>query len=286
MISCIVLYLETIRFFKPQGTILLFLPCLIALAFLDITYAISYKTYIIFFLGAFLVRSSACVVNDLLDIRFDKKVRRTKGRPVASGRIGRIEAMMLSIFLLSLALWCLFQLSPNAVFAGLLSPLLFTTYPLFKRFTYIPQFYLGICMSYGVLIVGLHIEGALSWDMILLFVAMVFWTFGYDTIYAYQDIRDDKRVGIKSSALLYGSRGKKYLVGSYIVFLVITLVVATRFQLGFLFFILLNILGMYILARIQYLNLDDEAGCQTEFSQNVYYGSFIYLIIVLANYFS
>jgi|SaaInlStandDraft_7_1057024.scaffolds.fasta_scaffold125924_1 4-hydroxybenzoate polyprenyltransferase len=284
MIQHIKLYLETIRFFQPQGTILLFLPCLIALAFLDISYVISLKTYALFFAGAFLVRSSACVINDLLDIRYDKKVRRTRNRPVAAGKINRWEALMLIMFLLSLALYCLLELNSKAVLAGLLAPLLFTTYPLFKRFTYLPQLYLGICMSYGVLIVGLHIEDSLSLDMILLFIAMIFWTFGYDTVYAYQDIRDDKVIGLKSSAIFFGDKGKKYVIFAYIIFLIITLIVATRFELGFLFFLLINILGMYILARIQYLKLDDEEGCKIEFGQNVYYGAFIYVIIVLTHF--
>ncbi|MBL6785516.1 MAG: 4-hydroxybenzoate octaprenyltransferase [Rickettsiales bacterium] len=273
--------LDTIRFFNPHGTLLLFLPCLIAIEFMEINYSVSIKDYVVFFFGAFLVRSIACVINDLLDRKFDSKVARTKTRPIVSGRISVLGALLIIITLSILALICLLQLNSKAIVAGLFAPFLFASYPLFKRFTYLPQLFLGFCMSYGVVIVGLHFEHYLSFNVFILFLSMVCWTFGYDTIYAYQDIIDDKKVGVKSSALLFGHEGKKYILLSYIMFLFLTLFVSTRYELGFLFFVLLNVLGFYILARIQFLDLYDIEACKVEFKQNVYYGFLLYLLILL-----
>jgi 4-hydroxybenzoate polyprenyltransferase len=279
-------YLEAIRFFKPQGSLLLYLPSLIALSLLDLVHDVDISIYLIFLVGAFLVRSSACIINDIFDVEFDKKVERTMGRPLASGRVSKFRLIIFLSFLLSLALLCLLQLSYAAIIAGLIAPLFFVTYPLFKRFTFFPQLFLGLCMSYGVIIASFHVESKLSFDMMVLFLGMAFWTFAYDTIYAYQDIDDDKFAGVKSSALFFGNDGKKYLYISYLVFLLSLFYVFFNFGLGFYQIFLINVLGIYIFARIQFLDLSNPDYCAQEFSQNVYYGLIPFLIIFVSNLLS
>ena len=227
-------YLEAIRLFKPQGIFLLYLPSLIALSLLDLVHDVSVSIYLIFLVGAFLIRSSACIINDIFDVEFDKKVERTMIRPLASGRVSKLKLVIFLSFLLSLALLCLLQLSNAAIIAGFAAPFFFVTYPLFKRFTFFPQIFLGLCMSYGVIIASFHVESQLSFDMIVLFIGTACWTFAYDTIYAYQDIGDDKFAGVKSSALFFGNDGKKYLYISYLVFLLSLFYVFFNFGLGFL----------------------------------------------------
>jgi 4-hydroxybenzoate polyprenyltransferase len=279
-------YLEAIRFFKPQGTLLLYIPSLIALSLFDLSYDISIYIYLIFLAGAFFVRSAACIINDIYDVEFDKRVSRTMSRPLASGRVSKIKLLIFLLLLLSLALLCLLQLSKNAIIAGAFAPVLFFTYPLFKRFTFFPQLFLGVCMSYGVVIASFHVEGKLSMDMLILFLGMAFWTFAYDTIYAYQDINDDKVAGVKSSALLFGLNGKRYLYISYLLFLMSLMYVFSSFGLGFYQFFLINVLGVYIYARLQFLSLSDPDHCAEEFSQNVYYGLVPFLIVFVSNVIS
>ena len=156
------------------------------------------------------------------------------------------------------------------------------TYPLFKRFTYFPQLFLALCMSYGVLMAAAEINLTLSLDIWLLFSAIFFWVFAYDTIYAYQDIEDDITAGVKSSALYFKGKGKYYIFGSFILFLLLILIVGFKNDLGFLFFILLNILAFYILSRIQYLDLSDSEACFVEFKQNIYYGIFIAILVFIS----
>ena len=276
------IYLNAIRFFNPHGTILLFLPCLITFAFLNISSDIPLKTYFIFFLGAFFIRSVSCLINDFFDKKYDQKVKRTYNRPFASGQISKLEMIILSFLLLLLAFVCLLQLNVFAIKLGFLAPLLFVTYPLFKRFTYFPQLFLALCMSYGVLMAAAEINLTLSLDIWLLFSAIFFWVFAYDTIYAYQDIEDDITAGVKSSALYFKGKGKYYIFGSFILFLLLILIVGFKNDLGFLFFILLNILAFYILSRIQYLDLSDSEACFVEFKQNIYYGIFIAILVFIS----
>ena len=210
---------DLIRLDKPIGFLLLMWPCWFALAKIEenIFYKISW--YFCFFIGAFLMRSAGCIINDLVDINIDRKVLRTSIRPLTSNKITVFEAIALLIILLVLSLLILLQLNYQAILIALISLPLIIIYPFIKRFTHWPQLGLGIIFNWGILIVSIQFIGMVTFDFLLLYLACIFWTLAYDTIYAYQDREDDLKNNIKSTAVLFGSKGKTYVQIFYCLFI-------------------------------------------------------------------
>ena len=214
-------FFDLIRINKPIGFLLLMWPCWFALANLQINLADLLQWYLYFLIGAFLMRSAGCIINDLIDINLDKNIERTRARPLTSNKLSVIEALMLLLFLLILSFFILLQFSLYSIFVGLISIPLIILYPLLKRYTYWPQIGLGIVFSWGILIVSIQFNDTLSFDFILLYIGCVFWTIAYDTIYAYQDLNDDVKNDIKSTAVLFREHGKKYVFVFYSVFFIL-----------------------------------------------------------------
>ncbi len=201
-------YLSIIRFFNPTGYILLFLPCAMAVGlFGNITDY--YGLIILFFIGSFVMRSAGCIINDLLDMDIDKRVERTKNRPLAAGDISISRALVLFVFLNIIGLVILFQLSTEAIILGFISAFLFVIYPLMKRITFWPQLFLGITYNTGVLIASAHIKHEVTLPSIILYLGCIFWTLYYDTIYAFMDLKDDKKINVKSLARFLENRNYK-----------------------------------------------------------------------------
>ncbi|KAF8965820.1 UbiA prenyltransferase family-domain-containing protein [Flammula alnicola] len=205
-------YLELIRLEKPTGTVLMFWPFAWGLTMAAFRIQLSLRIYTIELLkclmGAFILRSSACTVNDILDRKMDAGVERTRNRPLPSGRVSVLNA---TIFLFAqyaigvlffcfavqgLALWvALFQLLP-----------LFAIYPLLKRYTYWPQAWLGIAMNFGFITAWITSTGVLDTPLLASSVTGCWcWTMLYDTIYACQDIQDDVKTGVRSTAILFAA---------------------------------------------------------------------------------
>jgi 4-hydroxybenzoate polyprenyltransferase len=214
-------FLDLIRFFKPIGFMLLMWPCWFALALLPINYLDLIKWYGLFFIGAFLMRSAGCVINDLIDINIDIKTKRTKNRPLASKKISVIEAFIILSILLILSLIVLFQFNFLSILIGVLSFPFIVLYPYMKRHTYWPQVFLGIIFSWGIIIVASQFLTNFIWDYFLLYIGCIFWTLAYDTIYAYQDRDDDIQNKIKSTAVFLGDKGIKYVKFFYLIFFLI-----------------------------------------------------------------
>ena len=189
--------LDLIRFNKPIGFTLLVWPCWFALASLPINSLKNLKWYFFFFIGAFLMRSAGCIINDLVDIKIDKNVERTSKRPLVIKSVNIFEAIIFLTLLLIFAFIILIQFNYKAILIGLFSIPLIVIYPYMKRFTYWPQLALGIIFNWGILISSMQFNGYLSSTFILLYVGCIFWTLGYDTIYAYQDRKDDIKNNIK-----------------------------------------------------------------------------------------
>ena len=213
--------LDLIRFNKPIGFALLVWPCWFALSILENSMFELLNWYLIFLIGGFLMRSAGCIINDIIDMNIDKKIYRTKSRPLASGKLTIIEAVFFLIILLFLSFLILLNFNFNTIILGILSIPLITLYPLMKRFTFWPQAFLGLIFSWGVLIVSIQFENTLNIHFLLLYIACFFWTLAYDTIYAYQDIEDDKKNNIKSTAVLFKEFGKLWVIGFYSIFLII-----------------------------------------------------------------
>ena len=211
-------FLDLIRFSKPTGFMLLMWPCWFALTLVPLNSIYLIKWYFLFFIGAFLMRSAGCIINDLVDINIDKNILRTANRPLASNKISKTEAMIYLLFLLFLGFFLLLQFNFFSLLIGVSSLPFIILYPFMKRFTHWPQLILGIVFSWGVLIVSVQFLNSLNLNFVILYLGCIFWTLAYDTIYAYQDREEDIINGIKSTAVLLGDKGLKYVKFFYFLF--------------------------------------------------------------------
>ena len=210
-------YLDLIRFYKPIGFLLLMWPCWFSLSLLKLEINLLLSWLIIFLMGSFFMRSAGCIINDIVDKEIDKNVYRTALRPLASGNISLTEASILLFILLFLSLLILLQFKFFTMIIGLLSIPFVILYPFAKRFTHFPQIILGLIFSWGILIVAYEFNQKINLNHIVLYVACVFWTIGYDTIYAYQDKVDDIKNSIKSTAVFFDQNGKFFVFICYFI---------------------------------------------------------------------
>ncbi|MBN8827284.1 MAG: 4-hydroxybenzoate octaprenyltransferase [Sphingobacteriia bacterium] len=274
----IAVYLDLIRFNKPAGYMLLLWPCLFGLELaspkLDLV------RIILFTLCAILMRGVGCIVNDIIDKDIDKKVERTKNRPLASGKVSVKEALTLAILIsfFSLLLALIF-LPIKSILIAILSLILVVTYPLMKRYINIPQIYLGFTFNIGVL-VGYAVHRNIDTTSILLYIACIFWTLGYDTIYALSDIKDDKKIGIKSSAIYFGVNVKEYILGFYTVMTLILLIIALIESVNSLYYLGIMVSYAHFLWQFKQIK-QEKVDFQLIFKSNVIVGLILFLSIVL-----
>ncbi|MCE2715815.1 MAG: 4-hydroxybenzoate octaprenyltransferase [Pseudomonadota bacterium] len=201
-------YIHLARLHRPIGIWLLLWPCFIGLAICRG----SFFDYLLFFLGAIITRSAGCVINDIIDVDFDKKVIRTKSRPLASNQITKKQAYIEAFLLLTLSgcLWIF--LNKSAKFLSLIALCMLAIYPFMKRFTYLPQVFLGFTFNIGLPIAIMHTSNlTFSWRLINLFFSLILWTIFYDSIYAFADLKDDFKIGIKSTAIIMRKSPKLWL---------------------------------------------------------------------------
>ena len=212
------IFIQLTRLNKPIGFLLLFWPCVwgLTLAYYYSEETTLYIKYIIlFFLGAVLMRSAGCIFNDIVDRNLDKKVQRTKERPIASGKITVVGAFIYLILLCSVALLILLQFNLLTITLGMGSMILAFTYPFMKRFTYWPQLFLGLTFNWGIIMGWTSIANSISIEPIILYLAAIFWTLGYDTIYGLQDIHDDEIIGVKSTSIKFKNNAKVFVGTCY-----------------------------------------------------------------------
>ena len=199
---------------------LLFWPCAwgLTLAY-DFSYQQSkYFIYLVlFFLGSVLMRAAGCIVNDVLDRKFDKRVSRTKDRPVASRKISVIHALLYAVILCLLAFCVLISFNYFTILIALASMPLAFTYPLMKRYTYWPQLFLGVTFNYGLILGWTSINNNIDLIIIIFYLGAIFWTLGYDTIYGFQDLQDDEIIGLKSTSIKFKGKSKLFLLICYLV---------------------------------------------------------------------
>ena len=279
------LFIELIRLKKPIGFMLLFWPCAwgLTLAYDFSQNLINYFFYLtLFFLGSVLMRSAGCIVNDILDKEFDSKVFRTKDRPIASGKVSVKLAIFYASTLCFLALLVLLNFNSFTIIIALGSMPLAFTYPLMKRFTYWPQLFLGITFNYGLILGWTSITGKIDLVPIIFYLGAIFWTLGYDTIYGYQDIKDDEIIGLKSTSIKFKNKPKYFLVTCYIFMLSLFVVGGYFMKVHYSYFILL-ILPMYhlFLYQIKTFNTDNPESYLKVFKSNNFFGLIIFINILL-----
>ena len=217
----LVYFLDLIRFSKPIGFMLLMWPCWFALAILPINFYNLIKWHFLFFIGAFLMRSAGCIINDIVDINIDKKVKRTSNRVLVVKKISLLESLLFLLILFLLSLIILLQFNLITIIGGLISLPIIILYPFMKRFTNWPQIILGIAFSWGVIMVSLQFNYFVTTNFMLLYLACIFWTLAYDTIYAYQDKNDDIQNNIKYTSVLFGKKGRTIVKFFYLMFFLI-----------------------------------------------------------------
>ena len=279
------LFIEVTRLKNPIGYMLLFWPCAwgLTLAYDFTNSPNNYFFYLLlFFLGAVLMRSAGCIVNDVLDKEFDKKVFRTKDRPIASGNISIKLAIFYAASLCLIALFVLLNFNQFTIILALGSMPLAFTYPLMKRFTYWPQLFLGITFNYGLILGWTAIKGEIDIVPVIFYLGAIFWTLGYDTIYGYQDIKDDEIIGLKSTSIKFKGKEKKFLFICYSLLLILFLIGGLYMEFSKIFYFLAIVpflhLFFYQLKNFQSKN---PKICLKIFKSNNIFGLIIFLNILI-----
>jgi 4-hydroxybenzoate polyprenyltransferase len=280
-------YILIMRLDRPIGYILLFYPiCFSIFAFSDLNLKIV-SLLIIFLIGSIVMRSAGCIINDLLDRDIDNKVRRTQNRPLVSNSLSIKNSIILLIVLLSIGLIVLTQLNlPSIILALVIVPLVFL-YPLAKRYFFLPQFVLAFTYNWGCFIGWSSLESPSRFTEIsILFLSLVLWTIIYDTVYATQDEEDDRKLSLKSSALLFGKY--KLVILNFLIILMYSLLMLFGKNLGFnfLFFIFLTLQLILNLMDLNYIWKNDSLRSGFYFNRNNYYGIFLLLSIIIGSQFN
>jgi 4-hydroxybenzoate polyprenyltransferase len=280
------LFIDLTRLRKPIGYMLLFWPCAWGLT---LAYDFSndlgkYFFYLIlFFLGAILMRSAGCIVNDILDKEFDKKVSRTKYRPIASGKTSVKLALVYVLILCFCALLVLLNFNTITILLALGSMPLAFTYPFMKRFTYWPQLFLGVTFNYGLLLGWTSVHQNLDIIPILLYIGAIFWTLGYDTIYGFQDIKDDEIIGLKSTSIKFKKKPFIFLFTCY-VFLFLMLIILGILKNFNIFYYAFGLIIIYHLFFYQLKNVEikDPINCLKIFKSNNFFGFLVFVQLLIS----
>ena len=279
------LFIELTRLKRPIGFMLLFWPCLWGLT-LVYDFNLDLFTYFfysaLFLSGSILMRSAGCIVNDIADKNFDQKVERTKNRPVASGKVSIKLASAYAFILCGIAFLVLINFNKLTILMALVSMPLAFTYPLMKRITYWPQLFLGITFNYGLVLAWISINGEISIIPIIFYLGAIFWTLGYDTIYGFQDIKDDEIIGVKSTSIKFKNDPKKFLFISYCMFIISLFLIGIlmNFKMYYFLFMIVPILHLLVY-QIKKLDTNLPINCLIKFKSNNFLGLIIFTNILI-----
>ena len=279
------LFIELTRLNRPIGYMLLFWPCLwgLTIAFNFNSELEKFYFYsLLFLLGSMLMRSAGCIVNDIVDKNFDKKVERTKNRPIASGKVSVKLAIIYSFVLCVLAFLVLVNFNKFTILMAMLSMPFAFTYPLMKRFTYWPQLFLGITFNYGLVLAWISTNNSISIVPIIFYLGAIFWTLGYDTIYGYQDLKDDEIIGVKSTSIKFKNNPKIFISLCYSFFFISLIIIGILMNFKTLYFLTLIITFLHLLVyQIKNLNVGDASQCLQKFKSNNFLGLIIVMNILI-----
>ena len=273
-------YLRLMRIDRPVGTLLLLWPTLAAL-WLAAQGVPPLGILAAFVVGTFLARSAGCVINDIADREFDAHVARTRERPLATGEVSLTGALVLLGILALACLAVVLTLNRLAQALALGGALVATVYPFLKRWTHLPQAALGIAFSWGVPMAFAAVNGSVSGAAWLLFAASLVWIVAYDTIYAMVDRDDDLRIGIKSTAILFGRADRLIVAALQLVALVLLLGLGTVLALGPAYYLALGVVGGLFVYQQWLIRRRDREPCFRAFGNNVWVGFALFAGTVL-----
>ena len=255
-------FINVTRLNKPIGFLLLFWPCSWGLSlalYFDGDLNIFLCYLFLFFCGSVLMRSAGCIINDIVDEEIDKKVFRTKNRPIASGLLSKKLAWIYTLILCSLAFLILIQFNFLTICLGIFSIIFIFSYPFMKRYTYWPQLFLGFTFNWGIVMAWTSVMNEISYLPIFLYIGAIFWTLGYDTIYGIQDISDDEVIGVKSTAIGFKKNLNLFIGSCYLISSAIILFVMMNLKINYsLIFSIFFALSLFYQIKI----------CQIKSSQN------------------
>ena len=279
------LFLDLIRIKKPIGIMLLFWPCSWGLTLIN-DFSNGYSQYILyliyFFLGATLMRSAGCIVNDILDRKYDILVERTKNRPIASGDISVSLSLVYVIILCSLAFLILLQFNFITILLGLASMPFAFSYPLMKRYTYWPQLFLGFTFNYGLIMAWFSIKPEFSYIPIIFYCGAIFWTLAYDTIYGFQDIKDDEIIGVKSTSIKFKKNPKLLIFLCYLIFILMQILSGILMEFNYYYFIGALIIAVHLyFFQVMKLDISNPKSCLKSFKSNNLLGFLVFTNILI-----
>ena len=284
-------WLQLMRLDRPVGTWLLFWPCVFGLllgAAAEERRFLEWRDYyyvILFAIGALVMRGAGCAFNDIIDRDIDAQVARTRGRPIPSGAITPKQALILLAGLCLIGLIILLQFNWFAVALGAASLLLVGVYPFMKRITWWPQAWLGLTFNWGALLGFAAQTGRLDIGAAMLYAGLIFWTLGYDTIYAHQDKDDDELIGVKSTARLLGTDSRKWILRFYAIAFTLILTAGFTEHAGWPFAFVMLAAGAHLLWQVRQLNINSPENCLRVFRSNRDTGALIALAFLIASYF-
>ena len=279
------LFLELTRLKRPIGYMLLFWPCSWGLT-LVYNFSDNLNLFLfyllLFFLGSVLMRSAGCIVNDVLDKKFDKKVSRTKNRPIASEKISVKLGLIYACLLCILAFLVLINFNFFTILIALASMPLAFTYPLMKRFTYWPQLFLGVTFNYGLILGWTSISTEIVLVPLIFYFGAIFWPLGYDTIYGYQDIKDDEIIGLKSTSIKFKNDPYTFLYLCYSTFIITLIIIGFLMNLNKFYFIFLFIVIFQMFYfQLKKLDIYNPSNCLKIFKSNNFLGLLVLINIMI-----
>lgn len=267
-------YLRLMRLDHPIGIWLLLFPCLWSIALADSTRKLGTKMWLaaLFALGAIIMRGAGCTYNDIVDRDFDSKVVRTAGRPLPTGALSSKRAIFFLLIQLSIGCLVLIQMNALTITLGVVSLFLVLTYPFMKRITFWPQAWLGLTFNWGALIGWTAVTGFLNVPAVFLYVGGIFWTLGYDTIYAHQDKEEDILIGVRSSAVILGNKTPLVILIFYSFTVLCTITAGLLSGLGKIFCTGIGLASLILIWQVVTLDVNNKVNCLKKFHANSWYG--------------
>ena len=283
-------FLRLARLDRPIGTWLLFWPCVFGLVLgasgSERPFSSWHDIYllVLFGIGAVVMRGAGCTFIDIVVRDIDASVARTRGRPIPSGAVGVRTAWLFLGAQLAVGFAILIQLNLFAIEIGAASLLLVAAYPFMKRITWWPQAWLGLTFNWGALLGFAAQTGTLDWADAMLYAGLFFWTLGYDTIYALQDVEDDALIGVKSTARLFGARARDWVLGFYAVAFALILAAGYAEHAGWPFTFVMLAAGAHLLWQVHTLQIDNAANALKLFRANRDSGAIIAAAFLLSSW--
>ena len=281
------IFVNLTRLDRPIGYLLLFWPCSWGLAYAySLNKNIENFLYfiVLFLLGSVLMRSAGCIVNDIVDRKLDKKVKRTKYRPLAANLISVKKAFMYVIILCASAFCILIQFNVLTIMLGLASMTLAFSYPFMKRITYWPQLFLGLTFNWGIIMAWASLSNYLTLDIFIVYFAAIFWTLGYDTIYGAQDIVDDEIIGVKSTSIKFKSMLKIFVSINYLITIIILMLFFLNNSRSSIFFIPLTAFILTLIYQIINFDKKNPISCLESFKINNISGFYMFVTFLTLSF--